>query len=243
MPIAWHDKHSNVKYIEKIICNQKSPNTQLLVLPEMFTTGFTMQPEEVAESMTGYTISWIKQLAKTYQMAITGSIVIKESNTYFNRMIFVYPNGNIDYYNKRHLFTLAGEDQVYKKGEEKVIINYNHWKICLQICYDLRFPCFSRNQEDYDLLIYVANWPNTRIEAWDTLLKARAIENMSYVIGVNRVGLDANNLSYPGHSKVFNHMGKLMLNAHKNEGMFESELDKLVLYKDRERLGFLKDKD
>lgn len=243
MPIAWHNRLANLAYIEQTIQKQLSAETNLLVLPEMFTSGFTMQPHEVAEPMHGVTINWMKNLAKMHQIAISGSLVISDNSNFYNRMVFVKPDGEVNFYDKKHLFTLAGEDKVYTAGVEKTIVNYQDYKICLQICYDLRFPSFSRNTEDYDVLIYVANWPETRIEAWDTLLKARAIENMCYVIGVNRIGTDARGLVYPGYSKVYDHMGKLLSDAQQNEGIFEAVLDKSSMLLDREKLGFLKDRD
>ena len=158
-------------------------------------------------------------------------------------MVFVFPSGEVQYYNKRHLFTLAGEDKIYTKGIEKVIVNYNNWNICLQICYDLRFPVFARNVENYDLLLYVANWPKPRINAWDALLKARAIENMCYTIGVNRIGEDANKLEYPGHSKVIDYLGNTMVDCDNELGVFIFELDKNNQQEAREKFNFLSDKD
>ena len=190
--LVWENTLLNrVKFTSKI--KAVSDKADLVVLPELFTSGFTMQPENVAETMDGETIVWLKKLSKTCNLAITGSFVVKVDNTYRNRLVFVAPDGNIQYYDKRHSFTLSGEHKVYTAGCKKIIINYKGFKICPLICYDLRFPVFSRNTESYDILLYVANWPKQRIAAWNTLLKARAIENMSYTIGVNRVGLDANN--------------------------------------------------
>lgn len=218
--------------------------TDLIILPEMFTTGFSMNAEIVSESMQGETIEWLKSLAQEKNSAITGSLIIKESNRYYNRLVFVHPDGTIDYYNKRHTFTLAGEDKVYEAGNEKIITEYKGWKICPQICYDLRFPVFARNTENYDIIIYVANWPKPRIAAWDALLKARAIENMSYCIGVNRVGLDAKNYEYPGHSAAYNVLGEKLTQLHFNrEGVEVIEISKSHINKNRKRFGFLNDKD
>ncbi|MGV6846694.1 MAG: nitrilase-related carbon-nitrogen hydrolase, partial [Lutibacter sp.] len=152
-------------------------------------------------------------------------------------------SGKLDYYNKRHLFSLAGEDKIYTAGAQKVIINYKNWKICPQVCYDLRFPVFSRNIENYDLLIYVANWPVPRIKAWDNLLKARAIENMSYVLGVNRIGEDANHLQYNGHSVALNYLGENIVNGYSEENIFEANLSKESMNEARKKLNFLSDKD
>lgn len=216
----------------------------LIILPEMFTTGFTMSPEIVAETMQGSTVEWLKQLAREKDSAITGSIVISEEGKYYNRLLFVEPTGKIHHYDKRHTFTLAGEHLVYTPGNTHNIIEYKGWKINPLICYDLRFPVWSRNTQDYDLLFYVANWPSARIAAWDALLKARAIENMSYCIGVNRVGIDANNLEYPGHSVVYDLFGNVV-NACENhkEDIVIASLTKDHLRKYRQKLQFLNDKD
>ena len=215
----------------------------LIVLPEMFSSGFTMNPKAVAETMTGETIAWLQHLAQAKDCAITGSLVIEENGKYYNRLVFVYPNGELKTYDKRHLFTLAGEDKIYTKGSEKAIVNYNNWNICLQICYDLRFPVFARNVENYDLLLYVANWPKPRINAWDALLKARAIENMCYTIGVNRIGEDANQLEYPGHSKAIDFLGNTLVDCENELGIFIFELDKNTQNETREKFNFLNDRD
>jgi predicted amidohydrolase len=241
-PLSWERPKENRNYFEEKI-NSISENTDLIVLPEMFTTGFTMNPEVVAETMQGETISWLKELAKAKKSAITGSLVIEENNNFYNRMVFVFPSGGIEFYDKKHLFTLAGEDKVYTSGTKKVIVNYLDWKICLQVCYDLRFPVFSRNSEDYDLLIYVASWPKIRINAWDVLLKARAIENMSYAIGVNRIGEDDNGYQYTGHSQVVDYFGEYLVEPNESESVFSVELDRQKMMFTREKLGFLNDRD
>lgn len=209
----------------------------------MFTSGFTMNPEKVAETMQGETISWLKELAQTKNCAITGSLVIQENRKYYNRLVFVFPSGEIQHYDKRHLFTLAGEDKIYTSGTEKLIVNYKGFKICPLICYDLRFPVFARNVEDYDVLLYIANWPKPRVNAWDILLKARAVENMSYVIGVNRVGSDENQLEYVGHSQAIDFLGNCIQEPQENEGIFIVELDKGAMLETRKKLAFLNDKD
>ena len=242
LPLVWEDPKSNRVNIEQKI-NAIESGTDLIVLPEMFTTGFTMQPERVAETMNGETIQWMQSLAKAKNAAITGSLIIVEEGKYYNRLVFVFPTGEIQQYDKRHLFTLAGEDGVFTSGTSKVVIEYKGWKICPLICYDLRFPVFSRNTENYDLLIYVANWPKTRINAWDTLLQARAIENMSYTIGVNRLGVDDNNLEYVGHSQVVDYLGNPVIEPQTTEGVFITELDKDSLHETRKKLNFLKDQD
>ena len=240
--LAWEQPETNRKFIEEYFLNEAT-DFDLFVLPEMFTSGFTMHPEKISETMQGETISWLKKLAKIKNCAITGSLVIQENNNYYNRMVFVHPSGKIDAYDKRHLFTLAGEEKVYTKGNEKAIVNYNNWNICLQICYDLRFPVFARNVENYDLLLYVANWPKVRIMAWDALLKARAIENMTYTIGVNRIGTDANALEYTGHSKIIDFLGNEILSCENELGVFIIEIDKNQQTQTRQKMNFLNDKD
>jgi predicted amidohydrolase len=242
IPLVWEDPKLNRAYIEHKI-NTLESDTDLVVLPEMFTTGFTMQPERVAETMQGETVVWMQSLAKAKNCAITGSLVIIEEGNYYNRLLFVFPSGEIHYYNKRHLFTLAGEDKSYTKGTQKLIIEYRGWKICPLICYDLRFPVFARNVEQYDLLLYVANWPTIRIQAWDTLLKARAVENMSYTIGVNRVGKDEKDYDYSGHSQVVDFLGNYAIAPQETEGIFYAQLNKEALLKTRTKLGFLNDQD
>ena len=239
--LFWENSNKNCNEFEAKI-NQIDP-VDLIVLPEMFTSGFTMNAKFVAQTMQGEAILLLKKLANAKNCAITGSLVIFENNNFYNRMVFVFPDGNIEFYDKKHLFTLAGEDKIYQSGNIKKIVTYKDFKICLQICYDLRFPVFSRNKEDYDLLIYVANWPNTRINAWDILLKARAVENMSYTIGVNRVGMDRNNLQYTGHSQAIDYLGNFVLEPQISEDIFIVNLDKPKMIQTREKLGFLKDRD
>ncbi len=241
--LVWHDAAQNLKnFSEKI--NQIKEQVDLIILPEMFSTGFSMQPQEIAETMQGETVKWMQKAAAEKKSAIAGSVVISEGKNYCNRFLFVHPSGEINFYDKRHLFTLAGEDKVYGRGNEKIIVNYKGWKICPLICYDLRFPVWARNTEDYDLLIYVANWPKTRITAWDTLLKARAIENMSYAIGVNRVGVDANNYEYNGHSAAYDSLGEQVAETHENkEETAVFTLDKNHISEIRNKLGFLNDRD
>src|SRR5690606_26947134 len=179
--LVWENPEQNRKnFSEKI--EMINGSVDLIVLPEMFTTGFTMNASLVAETMEGNTVAWMQKTASETHAAIVGSVIISEANKFYNRLLFVEPSGAITHYDKRHTFTLAGEDKVYASGTQKIIIDYKGWKICPLICYDLRFPVWARNTENYDALIYVGNWPKPRILAWDTLLKARAIENMSYCI-------------------------------------------------------------
>lgn len=240
--LHWENPKRNRSQFEEKI-NSITENIDLIVLPEMFATGFTMNPESVAESMQGETVSWLKSLAKNKDCAIAGSLVVAENGKYYNRLVFVFPSGEIQHYNKRHLFSLAGEDKIYTKGKDKLIIEYRGFKICPLICYDLRFPVFSRNTENYDLLIYAANWPKPRVNAWDALLKARAIENMCYVVGVNRIGEDNNGLTYVGHSQAVDFMGNNLIDPQENEGIYITTLDKNKMLETREKFDFLNDKD
>ncbi len=241
--LFWENPTKNIASFEDKI-NNLPENTDLVVLPEMFTSGFTMHPEKVAEKMNGTAISWMQKIATEKQIAITGSLVIKENNNYYNRLVFAHPSGEIQTYNKRHSFTLAGEDKVYTSGTEKLIVTYKGWKICPLVCYDLRFPVWARNTENYDLLIYMANWPVKRIKAWDTLLKARSIENMCYTIGVNRTGVDANNYEYSGNSLIIDYLGEEISSLSKNEvGFVTANLSKKSQDLVKEKLGFLNDKD
>ncbi|HEX8562274.1 MAG TPA: amidohydrolase [Flavobacterium sp.] len=239
--IIWEEPLRNRDILlDKIMATESA---DLIVLPEMFTTGFSMNPGKLAEPMGGETTLWLQHLAAETNAAIVGSIIIADNGKFFNRLLFVYPSGEIKTYDKRHLFTLAGEHHVYVPGTQKLILEYRRWKICPLICYDLRFPVFSRNVEDYDLAIYVANWPSPRVNAWDALLKARAIENMAYVIGVNRTGSDNNGLSYPGHSQVIDPLGNETVVMTGQEDVFVVEIDKEMLETTRTKLGFLNDRD
>mgnify|MGYP001032616147 CR=1 FL=1 len=248
--LVWENPERNIEFFENKIQNLPK-ETDLVVLPEMFTTGFTMQPKKVAEFMDGPSILWMQKMASENEIAITGSLVIKEpidgaqnNNRFYNRLVFVHPSGKIETYDKRHSFTLAGEDKVYTSGSQKLIVTYKGWKICPLICYDLRFPVWARNAENYDLLIYMANWPVTRIKAWDTLLKARAIENMSYVIGLNRTGKDANAYQYSGNSLIVDFLGDELSTLDPNEvGLIKGKIKKTNQNKTREKLGFLNDRD
>lgn len=247
--LIWENPTENRRVFEKKI-RELPTNTDLVMLPEMFTTGFTMDAEKNAETMDGKTVNWMRNLALSKNCAITGSIIIKEplcnstkKETYFNRLIFAHPSGKIDFYDKKHLFTLAGEHTVFSAGNEQVLINFKGWKICPFICYDLRFPAWARNTKNYDLLLYVASWPTPRIEAWNTLLKARAIENMSYTIGVNRIGTDANGYKYNGNSVGFDMLGKCLAKNINEEVTLLIELDKENQNKTRNRFRFLEDKD
>jgi omega-amidase len=241
-PLTWENPEANRQHFTDMI-NSIEGETDLVLLPEMFSTGFTMKPERVAEPMDGPTVAWMKEMASRKNCALTGSLVIYEAGKYYNRLLFVLPDGQVKQYDKRHLFSLAGEDKAYTSGEERLIVHYKGWKICPLVCYDLRFPVFSRNTDGYDLLLYVANWPEPRIAAWDALLKSRAIENMCFVAGVNRVGKDETGHSYPGHSQVFDALGAPLLEPTENKGAFTVELDKEALLQARQKFGFLNDRD
>jgi omega-amidase len=239
-PLVWENAEANRNYFADKI---SGINADLVLLPEMFSTGFTMKPGAVAESMSGETVLWMQSMAMTNNVAIAGSVVIKENDNFYNRLLFVRPTGNIEQYDKRHLFSLAGEDKAYTAGTEKLLVDYQGWKICLLVCYDLRFPVFSRNVEEYDLLVYVANWPKPRTLAWDTLLKARAIENMSYAIGVNRIGADENGHEYIGHSQIVDALGNYIIAPEENEGVFTAEIDLKSVVDLRKKFAFLNDRD
>lgn len=241
--LAWENPEENrINFTNKIITITQK--VDIIVLPEMFTTGFTMNASEVAETMQGDSVSWMQKIAQQKHAAVIGSVVIADDGNYYNRLLFVHPNGEIDFYDKRHTFTLAGEDKVYTAGRKKLIIDYRGWKICPLICYDLRFPVWARNTEDYDLLIYVANWPNVRVNAWDTLLKARAIENMSYCIGVNRVGKDDNGHEYSGHSAAYDILGnRIDAIPFEKEAIEIITLKKSEIEAHRSKLNFLNDRD
>ena len=241
--LVWENpKQNRDNFSDKI--NAINQVVDLIILPEMFTTGFTMNMSSVAETMQGDTVKWMLELAAKKQAAIVGSIIISEDDMYYNRLLFVTPNGAIEFYNKRHTFTLAGEDKIYTAGTKKLIIDYKGWKICPLVCYDLRFPVWARNVEDYDLLLYVANWPKPRIKAWNTLLKARAIENMCYCIGVNRVGLDSNTYEYSGNSAVYDVLGEKISDINPQKEQTEIVvLNKNHIKSNREKLQFLNDRD
>ena len=237
--LFWNDPLANKNHFDALLTNVQGAD--VIVLPEMFTTAFCM--EGSAESMDGASVQWMLQKAKSLNAAVCGSMIVQEDNQQYNRFVWVTPNGEIEYYDKRHLFSLMGEGEQFAMGVERKLIHYKGWKICPQICYDLRFPVFSRNDLGYDVLLYVANWPDRRIVAWDKLLQARAIENQSYVVGVNRVGEDVNNISFPGHSAVYDAFGETLAFLGKEEKVEFVTLDKEALIETRERLPFLKDGD
>lgn len=239
--LYWEDPVSNCKMFEEKIASIPD-DVDLIVLPEMFTTGFTMKPENILLSESEGTLKWMQQMAQEHNVALVGSIIFQEDGKFFNRLYFTSSEDNTASYDKKHTFTLAGEDEVYEAGSKKLIFEYKGFKICPMICYDLRFPVWSRNAEYYDVLIYVANWPKKRVNAWDTLLKARAIENMAYCIGVNRTGKDGLDFEYPGHSAVYDVLGEPLAFS-KNEEILYATLNKEHIESTRKKLRFLEDRD
>ena len=207
--ICWEDSRANLEKFQKLLTGM-TLHPDLIVFPEMFTTGFSVNPGQHAQEMTGESILWMIKMAGELNSSLAGSMMIKDNNVYFNRFIFVTPDGNIQYYDKRHLFRMGNEESSFQAGGERKIFKYGNWRICPQVCYDLRFPVWSRNRNDYDLLIYAVNWPEPRRDVWKTLLKARAIENLSYCIGVNRIGTDGRGISYAGESMVVDGKGWIL---------------------------------
>lgn len=243
--LFWEDKEKNLLQLEEML-KTKGPQ-ELVILPEMFNTGFSMRPEVLAETMEGETVQWMRRMASRHRIILAGSLIIRENNQYYNRLIWMQPDGGMTTYDKRHRFALAGEDQFFAAGEHRLITQANGWRILWQICYDLRFPVWSRQQTihrpEYDLLVYVANWPDKRSHAWRSLLIARAIENQCYVIGVNRVGTDGNGLEHLGDSMVVDPMGQVLAQITGKPGTETVVLDKDTLEEIRSRLPFWKDAD
>ena len=244
--LYWEDKNRNLAMLEDKIMGIDE-KTNLVILPEMFSTGFSMRPTVLAETMDGQTIEWMKKISNAKKIIVTGSIIIEDNGHYFNRLIWMLPNGNYGFYDKRHLFAYAGEDQHYTAGNKRLITSVNGWKINLQICYDLRFPVWARQQSnespEYDLIIYVANWPERRNHAWKTLLTARAIENQSYVIGVNRVGEDGNQINHSGDSMLIDPLGNILFSKEQEEVIHSFVLTKDSLNQTRNKFPFWKDAD
>jgi len=247
--LHWQDRKKNLAHFSSLL--QGHEGSGLIVLPEMFSTGFTMEPEKFAEVADGETLQWMKEQAKKLRSTITGSVSVSENGKYFNRLFWVEPNGKVSHYNKRHLFRMGKEDQHYTAGVEKLITEIDGFKFCPLVCYDLRFPVWSRNKFnlvtkswDYDVLLYVANWPEVRSYAWKSLLVARAIENQCYVVGVNRTGKDGNNIDHAGDSMVIGPKGETLLHLKKEqEGVFDVELDQSSLKDFREHFPVGMDAD
>ena len=227
--LFWKDKVANLAMLEEKIWEIEE-EIDLLILPEMFPTGFSMDAVELAEPMNLMVTKWMKQMAAQLKATVTGSIIISENQRFYNRLLWVSPDGKVSWYDKRHLFRMAGEEKIFTAGEQLPIFELKGWKVCPQICYDLRFPVWSRNLSlegdlAYDLIFYIASWPAARVSAWDALLPARAIENLSYSIGVNRLGEDGNGVSYVGHSAVYDFKGTKILDLAEKESIQIVKLD------------------
>ena len=248
--LHWENKAANLQMLEQKI-NAIEQKTEVILLPEMFTTGFSMRPTLFAEKMDGESVQWMKRMAAEKKAILTGSLMIEENGHYYNRLIWMLPNGQMGQYDKKHLFAYAEEDKHYTAGNKRLIASVKGWKINMLICYDLRFPVWSRQHKttaakeglEYDVLIYVANWPERRILMWKSLLQARAIENQSYCIGVNRVGDDGNHIHYSGDSMVINPLGEIVYHQTNDEDIHTITLEKAELENVREKLPFWKDAD
>lgn len=240
--LHWEDFPANQQRLDHYISALNQPS-DLILLPEMFGSGFTMEPQHVAQEMNGPAVQWMGETAQKSGASIMGSLVIQEEGQYFNRLLCADPDGSIQYYDKRHLFSYAGEEKTYTPGNHHLILTIKGWRILPLICYDLRFPVWSRNVSGYDILVYVANWPTPRIDAWTALLKARAIENQCYVAGVNRVGEDPLGNQYSGQSAVFDMGGHVVIGSGDKEETRTAVLDHQVLTDYRKRYTFLPDRD
>jgi omega-amidase len=259
--LHWEDKQANLAMFEKKILGI-AEKTEIVILPEMFSTGFSMKPEQLAEQMDGETVRWMQKISAQKRIILTGSIIIEDEGNYFNRLIWMLPNGQFGFYDKRHLFAYANEHEYYTPGQKRLIASVKGWKINLIVCYDLRFPIWCRQSRtkivqgdpteeelmepiapEYDLLICVANWPERRNHAWKTLLQARAIENQVYVVGVNRVGNDGNNIYHSGDTLIADAMGQVLYTRGNEEDIFTITLQKDTLEEVRQKLPFLEDAD
>ena len=246
--LAWEDTPANLRHLGALIDKITEP-TEVVVLPEMFATGFSMSPEKCAQPMTGAAVNWMRETAAKKKIILTGSLAMEENGQFYNRLVWMLPNGTAGIYDKKHLFHYAGEGEHYSPGNKRLIASVNGWKVNLLVCYDLRFPVWSRNSLGkggrplYDLLVYVANWPERRIQAWKTLLQARAIENQCYVVGVNRVGEDGLGFYYSGDSMVIDPMGNILYQKSREEDVHTIHLEAAHLETVREKLPFLRDAD
>ena len=237
--IEWENPQANLEFLDDLLENHHS---DLIVLPEMFTTGFSMNAKLIAEKPFGKTYEWMKSIAEKGNCGVCGSISTKENGKFFNRFYFVTPE-KTETYDKKHLFGYGKEPEAYFPGNEIVSVEFSGWKFRLITCYDLRFPVWCRNTDEYDVLICVANWPEVRIEPWKALLKARAIENMAYAVGVNRIGIDDYDLSYNGNSKVFGPIGEEVNLSSKKNYLFQTEISLNKVNEYRKNFGFLNDRD
>ena len=239
--ITWENRDANIEQLENMLQHQE--NFDLILLPEMWSTGFSMRTESVSESEPGPALSWMIAHSQKLNAAIAGSVSVEANGQYYNRLYFVHPDGSFDHYDKKHLFSYGKEDNHYTSGDERKIIDYKGWRIMPVICYDLRFPVWCRNNLNYDLMIIVANWPTPRIHHWDALLKARAIENQCYIAALNRTGKDGNGLEYPGHSTVIDMNGISLLSMDDKAGVGKITIEKETLDHYREHYRFLQDQD
>jgi len=241
--LFWENVDKNLQNISLRLANIRE-KTNLIILPEMFNTGFTMNAAELGETMDGKTMKWMQKTAEKFDCVVTGTIIIKEDSKYYNRLLWVRPDGTYDHYDKRHLFALGKEHQTYEPGDKKLIVELKGWKICPVICYDLRFPVWLRNvDEQYDLLIIVANWPEKRALHWRTLIPARAVENQAYVIGVNRVGHDGNEVYHSGDSTCIDPNGNVVYYKRDEEDVYTFSILGDEVQKARRAMPFLKDAD
>ena len=242
--LTWEDRKKNLSYFKEKI-HSLQDGSDIVMLPEMFTTGFTMNAENVAETMDGESVNWMREMAERTGKVMVGSFVCLDNDKYFNRFIWMRPDGSFEKYDKKHLFRMANEDDHYAAGNDRLVVEHKGWKIRPLVCYDLRFPVWSRNRHriengkaipDYDVLLYVANWPEARTSAWDILLRARAVENQVYCLGVNRVGTDGKGIEYSGHSAAIDPKGNYLLApVHKNEGVYTVTLNRTELDDFREK--------
>lgn len=238
--IIWENCEANLKKYSEMLADVEQTN--VIILPEMFTTGFSMNPEKLRENMDGPSVQWMKSLANEKNAAVAGSLIIEENGKSFNRFLWIFPDGKVEIYDKRHLFTMSGEHLHYSPGNKKLVVEYLGWRVCPLICYDLRFPVWSRNTENYDVLLYVANWPSPRHHVWKNLLMTRAIENQSYCIGVNRVGTDGTGLNYSGDSAMVDPKGfASFLGENERVNTFELSYEDLQLF--RRKFPLLEDRD
>ncbi len=256
--LHWENPEANLRMFEEKI-NAHKEKMEIVILPEMFSTGFSMNPERFAETMDGPSVAWMRSMAASKGIIIGGSLMIREGGKFYNRFVWMLPQGEFGYYNKRHLFGAGREDQHYTPGNKRLIASVKGWKINLLICYDLRFPVWARQsvpldpvkqqavaaivEPEYDLIIYVANWPEPRIHAWKTLLQARAIENQSYVVGVNRIGLDGNNINHTGESLIADPLGQVLHSSGQQDEVYTTSLSAERIDELRKKLPFLKDAD
>lgn len=238
--LIWEDIEGNLSQFDDMLWDA---DADVIILPEMFTTGFSTRSEALATDMDGASVQWMHDLACRLGSLMMGSMIIREDGQYFNRLICAHPDGSLEYYDKRHLFSLVNEQNFFSAGSSHLIVDYNGWKIAPYICYDLRFPVWTRNVEQADLMVFVASWPEKRQKHWNLLLNARAVENQCYVAGVNRVGLDDAGITHNGMSAVYDYWGNEQLSAGDSQGVFKTKLSKAKLHEHRERFGFWRDSD